>query len=282
LVCVLDEVGLHEADEVGDVGADVEAGVVGAEEGLGGKEADVEVVAAGGTGGAGGDAEEEGGVGAKGEVCGAAGEAGLAVEERNAGAAALDVAVSEDGEDAALADVADGLLDAGDGGRDGTDAGGFAAGLEVAHASCVGEGFDEGGALEAGGGEGADDELGVADVGAGDDDAVAAGLGLAEEVESFDVEAREGVGRGHVGEAGHVDVIGGVFLEDALGGGVELGGLPFRVEDLQVGADGLAASFGDGEGEGAGESGEGVEPGGREEPGEGVEEGEGACGDHAS
>ena len=54
------------------------------------------------------------------------------------------------------------------------------------------------------------------------------------------------------------------------------------MQDLEVGAHGLAAPFGEGQGGGAGEPGEGVEPGGREDPGEAIEQGEEEGSGHSS
>ena len=71
-----------------------------------------------------------------------------------------------------------------------------------------------------------------------------------------------------------------VFCCDHDAGLVEALGGPLGPQDLEIGADRLAASLEDGGGDATGESGEGVDPGRGEEAGQAVEGGEGEGREH--
>ena len=132
-------------------------------------------------------------------------------------------------------------------------------------------------------GEGFDGDLGIGDVGGGEDDATPGAVGVEQVVEAGDVEvAVEHLLGRYRGQDGEVDVVAGGLGDDLGGVAVELGRSVLGVDALEVVADADAPAFEQGKGEGGGAFGDGIEPVTGEESGEPGCDVEGVGGRHGA
>ena len=271
---------LEEARKVGRVGARVEGSVAGEQQFKRRQECDIELETVG-AGSPDRVEREDIGLGADGEVDGADRESRLTPEEGDAGAAALAIAVPEDADHAALTQGAQRPGDSGLSRREELDACSSARRVDGLEVSRIIESFDQGDRRDVERCERLNRDLGIRDVGRGQDDAASGFVSVEEVVQALDVEVSvEDSLRAERWQDGEVDVVARSLGDDLCGIAVELRGGVLRVDALEVVADANALPLEQRDGEGGDRLSDGVEGASRQVSGEPGEGGEGSGGRH--